>query len=261
MKRVLLTLALLPLLLASCTDKYVLTGSSSQNMHDGYVAYIKQYNNGKYETLDSCKIVHGKFKMTGVVDSIMCVHLFMGKSQNSIPVVLEYGDINIDFSDMAVKIEGTPLNDRLYKFLSSRDSLFMRLAELPLQRNNMILDGYDLDDIMKELHAEEQLVKRSLSVLEKRFVMDNFDNVLGLTWFLQLCNEASSICGYPNTTPLIEEIFISAPEEFKEHPDIRLFMKQVDDAMMGNLPHEENKDTQEVPVKNEVVPDLYNAGY
>ena len=38
--------------------------------------------------------------------------------------------------------------------------------------------------------------------------------------------------GYPTTTPQIEEIYGSAPEEFKGHPRIVEYMKLVDEAMM-----------------------------
>lgn len=226
---------LLSVILFSCSDKYVIKGTSSQTILDGRVAYIKYANNGEYELIDSCKVLHGKFEMTGLVDSIMCVSLFMGE-HNCIPVVLEYGDINISFEDSSIKIEGTPLNDKFYSFLSSRDSLMLQMAELPSIRNMMILDGYDLDEVGDEIRRSEHELLRALQVLEKRFVMDNFDNVLGVTWFMEMCNEATMRNGYPSTTPMIEEIYISAPDDFRSHPAISKFMQRVDEAMFGNVP-------------------------
>ena len=152
---------LLSLILFSCSDKYVIKGTSSQTILDGKVAYIKHANNGEYELIDSCEVLHGKFEMTGLVDSVMCVSLFMGE-YNCIPIVLEYGDINISIIDSSIKIEGTPLNDKLYSFLSSRDSLMLQMAELPSIRNMMILDGYDLREVAEEIRRNEHELMRAM---------------------------------------------------------------------------------------------------
>jgi hypothetical protein len=231
----LLSLLLVPALFAtSCADKYSIEGTSSQNVLDGKIAYIKHMQDSTFVSIDSCKVVHGQFRMSGILDSIMCVSLFMG-NDNCIPVVLEHGDITISFANSSVKIEGTPLNNSLYSFLSTRDSLFMQLADLPYRESNMILEGYELLEINRVLAQSEQELRRAIDKLETGFIKDNFDNVLGVTWFLQLCNDAFMHYGYPTTTPQIEEIYGSAPEEFKGHPRIVEYMKLVDEAMM----HEE----------------------
>ena len=252
-------LILLSVILFSCSDKYVVKGSSTENILNGKVAYIKHANNGRYELLDSCEVLHGKFEMSGMVDSVMFVTLFMGE-YNCIPFVLEYGDINISFVDSSIKIEGTPLNDKLYSFFCSRDSLMLQLAELPSIRNMMILDGYDMNHVRSEIERSEHELLRAMHKLEKQFVIDNFDNVLGVTWFMELCNDATLRSGFPATTPLIEEIYISAPEHFKSHPKIYDFMKRVDDAMFGNMP--QGKMTEDVmPSNREVDPNVHNANY
>jgi hypothetical protein len=252
-------MAMCAVALLACSDKYVIKGASSQRMFDGKVAYIKHANNGRYELIDSCKVVHGKFVMEGLVDSVMCVSLFMGE-HNCIPFVLEYGDINISFANSTIKIEGTPLNDKLYSFLSSRDSLMLQLAELPTVRNMMILEGRDLMEVHRELAAYEHEIVREIKSLEKGFVEENFDNVLGLSWFMQMCDDATMRHGYPTTTPLIEEILVSAPEDFKCHPVVSGFMKRVDDAMYGNMPGG-SAAPPKMPKVRQTPPNVHNARY
>ena len=53
------------------------------------------------------------------------------------------------------------------------------------------------------------------------------DNTLGTFWFLRLCYEARDYYGFPTTTPQIDEIYLEAPESFKQNPQIREYMKQV----------------------------------
>ena len=252
-------IVLFSVILFSCSDKYVIKGTSSQTILDGKVAYIKHANNGEFELIDSCKVLHGKFEMTGLVDSIMCVSLFMGE-HNCIPIVLEYGDINISFIDSSIKVEGTPLNDKLYSFLASRDSLMLQLAELPSIRNMMIFDGYDMREVSEEIRRSEHELLRAMQSLEKKFVMDNFDNVLGITWFMELCNDATIRNGYPSTTPMIEEIYISAPDDFRSHPTISSFMQKVDDAMFGNMPQKESYDNA-APARRQSVPNVHDANF
>lgn len=260
MKHFYYTFVLLTVLLASCSDKYVIKGTSSQDVLDGKVAYIKHANGDEFELIDSCKIVHGKFEMTGLVDSIMCASLFMGE-HNCVPLVLEYGDITVSIVNSSVKIGGTPLNDKLFDFLSSRDSLMLNLAELPSMRNMMILEGYDLMDIERELARNEQETMRNMHKLVKEFVVNNFDNVLGMTWFMQLCEEATAINGYPSTSPLIEEIYICAPDEFKQHPTISSFMKSVDEAMFSGMPKEQQKHNPTPPMTKRPDPNVHTTNY
>ncbi len=214
--------------LSSCSDKYSIKGSSSQNMLDGKIAYIKQKGDSCYISLDSCKVVHGEFRMSGILDSIMCVSLFMG-NDHCIPIVLEHGDISIKFVNSSITIGGTPLNNALYSFLSSRDSLFMQLAELPDRESDMILAGYALEDIEQTMLRSAQELHRAVDKLETRFITNNFNNVLGVTWFLQLCNNAHRQYGYPTTTPQIDEIYGLAPEHFRNDPQVEYYMQKVND--------------------------------
>lgn len=210
------------MLLASCSDKYTIVGTSMHSVFDGKMVYISNLVDGKDTSLDSCEIIHGQFTMSGQLDSVMCVTLDMGEFH--LPIVLESGEIRVTSENQTVKVEGTELNDKLYKFLASRDSLIMILNELPRRESQMILEGYDYDYILHTLGEAEADVRMAMDKLETNFIVSNFDNVLGVSWFMELCNDTYRRFGYPNTTPQIDEIYSMAPDKFRHNVNIKKYM-------------------------------------
>lgn len=210
--------------LAACSTSYNITGTSLQSFYDGDMVYLRPIGGEDTKVMDSCKILHGTFAMTGPVDSVMCVRMFFGKSGDNIPIILEEGNIKVIDLNNAMKVEGTPLNDKFYAFMTERDSLLFLLQELPRKESTMILDGYDHDDILRQLGEEEGTLRIAIDKLETDFVTANFDNVLGLTYFLVLCDNAYNQFGFPTTTPQIDEIYGRAPETFKENKDVKEYM-------------------------------------
>ena len=212
-------------LLASCSSSYNITGTSLQSFYDGDMVYLRPLGMEEGKPVDSCKILHGGFKMSGSVDSVMCVRMFFGKSGDNIPIILEEGNIKVSALTNAMKVEGTPLNDKFYAFMTERDSLMFLLGELPRKESAMILEGYDHDNILRQLGEEEGELRMAIDRLETDFVMDNYDNVLGVTYFLVLCDNAYNQFGYVTTTPQIDEIYSRAPEGFKNNRDVQEYMK------------------------------------
>jgi len=193
------------------------------SVFDGKMVYLSSLIDGKEQSLDSCEIIHGQFTMSGTLDSVMCVTLDMGDFH--LPLVLESGEIKVSSENQTVKVEGTELNDELYKFLAARDSLIMILTELPRRESQMILEGYDHDYILHTLGEAEADARMAMDKLETNFIISNFNNVLGVSWFLEICNEAYQQFGYPNTTPQIDEIYSRAPAEFRENQNVKKYMK------------------------------------
>jgi len=209
----------------------VIEGTTSQFIKDGTVAYLKQYeadsqrNSLEFRSIDSCEILHGKFDMSGILDSVMMVRLYMG--EDNFPMVLEPGVVTISIANNMVKIGGTPLNDRLYDFLSKRDSLKIIYDDLPNRESRMYLDGFNQDEIMVELGEEAARLQGEVDRLETQFIKSNYDNPLGIIWFLRLCYEARQYYGFPTTTPQIDEVYMQAPEQFKNNSLVRSYMNQV----------------------------------
>ena len=211
--------------LASCSSNYNITGTSLQSFYDGDVVYLRPLGMEDAKPVDSCRILHGGFKMSGSVDSVMCVRMFFGQSGDNIPIILEEGNIIVSALPNAMKVEGTPLNDKFYAFMTERDSLMFLLVELPRKESTMILEGYDHDDILRMLGEEEGELRMAIDKLETDFVMSNYDNVLGITYFLVLCDNTYNQFGYATTTPQIDEIYSRAPEGFKKNKDVEEYMR------------------------------------
>lgn len=217
------TVALLAMM--SCAEQYSVVGSSSESFLDGRIAYIKTMDDNTLQTLDSCEVLHGNFHMAGPLDSVRFVTLFMG-DDSFIPFVLEGGDVRIEIQNSQIRIGGTPLNERLFVFFTSRDSLAMLRAELPKRESEMYLEGYSQDEILDLLSTEQLKLNKALDKLETQFITSNYDNVLGVTWFLELCHRAMFQYGYATTTPQIDEIYGQAPESFRQQPAIKAFMDE-----------------------------------
>lgn len=211
-------------MMTACSTSYNITGTSMQSFYDGDMVYLRPIGGADTRVVDSCKILHGTFTMTGPVDSVMCVRMYFGNSGDNIPVILEEGNIKVIDLNNAMKVEGTPLNDKFYAFMTKRDSLMFLLQELPRKESKMILDGYDHDEILRQLGEEEGSLRMAIDKLETDFVTTNYDNVLGLTYFLVLCDNAYNQFGFPTTTPQIDEIYGRAPESFKENKDVKAYM-------------------------------------
>lgn len=215
--------AMLVAVLTSCSDRYSISGTSLQSIYGANMAFLKSVENA--ETVDSCEIIHGKFTMNGLLDSVQCVSLVLGNM--NVPVILEQGDIQVSFANSSLKVSGTPLNDKFFAFLTTRDSLTMLLDELPDKESKMILEGASDDEIYKVLGEEEAELRMQLDAKDTEFITSNYDNILGVTWFLRLCMLESMRFGFPTTSPMLDEIYGKAPDSFRNNHNVVDFMSKV----------------------------------
>ena len=199
--------------LASCAESYNIQGASTVSSLDGSKLYLKAIKDGELKNIDSCEVVHGKFKFVGLFDSTLMASLFMD-DQNIMPVVVEQGEITIRIDDAAQKVSGTPLNNLLYDFLDKHNQLENRMNELSHRESQMLLDGIDEHVINEQLSAEAAVIARQEDSLVTHFIIDNFDNVLGPGVFMMM----TSAYRYPVLTPQIEEIMSKATDAFKNDP-------------------------------------------
>lgn len=223
-------------MLVSCSSSYNITGtitSASLQSYDGDMVYLRMLGTEEGTTVNSCKVLHGDFKMSGPVDSVICVKMYFGQSGDYIPIIIEEGEIKVSALTNAMKVEGTPLNDKFYAFMTERDSLMFLLDELPRKENAMISYGYDNDEILRMLGEEEGMLRIAVDQLETEFVMDNYDNVLGITYFLMLCDNIRDQFGFFKTTPQIKKLYNNAPEEFKRNRNVEEYMRSCDKQTGG----------------------------
>ena len=213
-------------LMASCANQYNVQGSSSISSLDGSKLYLKAVKNNELKSIDSCDIVHGQFHFSGVLDTVRMANLFMDE-ESIMPVVLEQGEIVIKLDNASQSVGGTPLNDKLYKFIDKHKQLDNRMSELSHRQSQMLLDGIDELTINEQLNAEADKIAAEEDKLVTSFIVENFDNVLGPGVFMMM----TSGFNVPVLTPQIEDIMSKATEKFKNDPYVKEYYQVATENM------------------------------
>ncbi|MDD6803826.1 MAG: DUF4369 domain-containing protein [Prevotellaceae bacterium] len=225
MHKILLAFATMALM-ASCANSYNVQGSSSISSLDGSKLYLKAVKNNELKSIDSCDIVHGQFHFNGILDTVRMANLFMD-DQSIMPVVLEEGEIVIKLDNAAQSVGGTPLNDKLYKFIDKHKQLDNRMSELSHKQSQMMLEGVDELTINEHLNAEAEKIAAEEDKLVTSFIVENFDNVLGPGVFMMI----TSGFNVPVLTPQIEDIMSKATEKFKNDPYVKEYYQVASENM------------------------------
>ena len=225
MHKILLAFATMALM-ASCENSYNVQGSSSISSLDGSKLYLKAVKNNELKSIDSCDIVHGQFHFSGILDTVRMANLFMD-DQSIMPVVLEEGEIVIKLDNAAQSVGGTPLNDKLYKFIDKHKQLDNRMSELSHKQSQMMLEGVDELTINEQLNAEAEKIAAEEDKLVTSFIVENFDNVLGPGVFMMI----TSGFNVPVLTPQIEDIMSKATDKFKNDPYVKEYYQVASENM------------------------------
>lgn len=209
------------LTLLSCRSQYMVRGSSNVDDLEGKVLTLKVYVDGEMKSIDSTRVVHGRFDFGGSMDSTMLANVFLG-NLSLMPIVLEEGEVKLNIGETQQSATGTPLNDTLSGFIQRKTQLDARMAELPHLEARMIMDGNDHEEVMYELGKQSKELSAENDQLITRFIRDNYNNVLGPGIFMIL----TSNLPYPVLTPQLEEIITNAPPYFLGHPYVKEYIKK-----------------------------------
>ena len=209
------------LALISCKSQYMVRGSSNVDELEGKMLTLKVYVDGEMKSIDSTRVVHGRFNFGGGMDSTMLANVFLG-DLSVMPIVLEEGEVNLNISETQQSATGTPLNDTLSGFIQRKTQLDARMAELPHLEAQMIMNGTNDDERMFELSKQSKQLADENDKLITRFIRTNYNNVLGPGIFMIL----TSNMPYPILTPQIEEIITNAPPYFLGHPYVKEYIKK-----------------------------------
>lgn len=220
MMKKLLYAAIIAVTLVSCGKTYDITGTSNISMMDGQKLYLKvpkDAETGDLEKVDSCDVVHGEFAFSGRVDSTSWAGIYMD-DQSLIPVVLESGGINVKINDTQSFLGGTPLNDKLYKFLHSFNQIVNDAQALSSKYSQYIMDGMSEDSANAMIAAQSDKLDERVDELLMKYVSENFDNVLGPGIFLMV---ATTLYPQPVLSPWVEDVMSKATPAFKNNPFIK----------------------------------------
>ena len=226
MKKLLSSLIMGAVLFASCSDQYLVSGTSNVEGLEGRMLYLRVYKDSDMYAIDSSRVVHGRFKFRGMMDSVMMANVFLDNS-GVMPVVLEDGDVRVRIDENSQSATGTPLNDSLTNFIQKKSQIDARMAELPNMEAKMIMNGIDEDQIDAELGEQARKLEIENDRLITRFIRTNYNNVLGPGVFMIM----TSGFPYPILNPQIEEIISQAPPYFKNHPDVKESLKAAESNM------------------------------
>ncbi len=216
--------------LTSCAASYNVQGSSSVSALDGSKLYLRTVKNNELKSIDSCEVVHGEFHFAGLLDTVRMANLFMDE-ESIMPLVLEEGEITIKIENAQQIVSGTPLNDSLYQFIDRHNRLTNRMTELSHRQSQMLLEGIDEQVINEQLNLEAAQINAEEDQLVTRFIVANFDNVLGPGIFMMVTSQYP----YPVLTPQVEDIMSKATEKFKNDPYVREYYQtaQENEARMN----------------------------
>lgn len=215
MSKILYTLMAL-MALTSCAGQFEISGTSNISTLDGRKLYLKVLSGGELKTLDSCDVVHGKFKFTGSVDTVRVGNIFMD-DESVMPLVIERGDIAVRLDNTRQEVSGTPLNDKLSEFVTKYNQLKSQEADLVHRHDQAIMDGSDMNAVIAQLNADAQRLTQEEDKLITGFVTENFDNALGPGIFFMV----TATQQYPMLDPWIEDIMSKATDTFKNDPYVK----------------------------------------
>ncbi len=205
----------------SCAESYSIQGSSSVSSLDGSKLYLKTVKDQELKSIDSCDVVHGKFRFAGLLDTVKLANLYMDDEPLMMPVVIEQGEIEIHIDNTGRSVSGSPLNDKLYQFINRHDQLGNEMNELSHKQSQMLLEGIDENIINRQLSVEAARLAAQEDSLVTNFIVENFDNVLGPGVFMMM----TSGYRYPILTPQIEDIMSKATKKFKDDPYVKEYYR------------------------------------
>lgn len=212
------------LTLCSCATQYDIAGNSSLDDVDGHMLYLRVAGSGMDSgecSIDSCKVVHGRFRFGGVVDSIVLAQVFVGNDA-MLPVVIEDGELQISMGLAGPTVEGGQLNKRLYDFLKKLDRLQNELWEAENACIRAIRnDKSHFAEARERLKKRSAKLNRQIEEAEIDFVTDNFNNALGPGYYIMLCNRQL----FPTMTEQLRRIADRAPRSFFSNPYINSYLQ------------------------------------
>ena len=206
--------------LASCSNSFSIQGSSDVQNLDGRKLYLKALKGEELKNLDSCDVIHGQFSFKGSLDTVKVGTLFI-EDESVMPIVLEDGEIIIQFNTAKQTCTGTPLNDSLASFIEKYNQITNQIADLGHQQSRAIMDGEDMDIVNAELSKKAAVLDSECDKIVTSFIEDNFDNILG-PYVFQMVTSAMEI---PMTNAWIDALMTKATPKFKNNPYVKEFME------------------------------------
>lgn len=223
-----LLLICLTLSLAGCKKDLAISGTTSIPELEGRTLYLRIFSDGDLQVVDSADVTHGKFQFTNyTTEADIMAFLFLGEESIMPLVVDKENQIQITINKNERKVEGSALNDTLFAFIKRKSVIDQQLAELPHRESQMILEGLNHDEIIRELNQEAAVLNAKEEAMVMRFIKNQMDNVLAPGVFMIV----TSTLPYPVLNPQIEELVALASPIFLNDPYVTEYLKMAEENM------------------------------
>ena len=202
-----MTLAGLMLAFASCTGHYRIDGVVETLGYEGRELSLTEFLPYRTTKYDSCTVNHGRFQMSGKVDSARLVFLCKD-NRPIIPVYIEKGVAKVSLLPTEMTVSGTRQNDLFYSFLKQKiayDNLYEDLS----QRRLAIARGGLNSRRMEILQDSLRIVVDECEDMICSFMAANYNEPAAVGVFMMLTAAPSN-----DVPTLIRRILDAAPEKF-----------------------------------------------
>lgn len=219
-KSILLILTTVLLLACSGKKAYDVHGELGDKTWDGLQVTLFSYSDqAGLKPIDSVRIKDGSFHLKGKVDSLGWYVLQLTKGDQ--PYYKDFyteGELVFTIKDGKPVLKGSPVNDAYQTFRDKYDLLTGAILKL----NQEIQANPTNQDLQKAFNDEYARFEKSFQALDKKTILENMDNPLGLHLF------HTTMSSMNNSD--IEAILAKAGPDFMADPAVKLVVLQLASA-------------------------------
>ena len=207
MMRKLFFLLLTATVLWSCQNAtFTIKGTVIDPAFEGANVYLQERTDDGLQTLETAVVQNGTFTFMGMADENALRYVLLDE-QNSVPVLLERGTINVMFGDV-VTVSGTRVNTEFHRFQLRRNELEQK--EMASVRK--LIEMRTAGTITDEMVAEHRKIGEEMQNLTIQFIRNNIENEAG-KYILRIAIHRFEL-------ELQEELLALTDDNFRAEPSI-----------------------------------------
>ena len=197
----------LMLAFVSCTKHYRIDGVVETFGYEGRELSLVEFLPFRTNKLDSCTVNHGKFQMSGQVDTTKLVFLCKD-NRPIIPVYIEKGHAQIRLLPTEMTVSGTRQNDLFYSFLQKKIAIDNRYEDMSQKRFALARSGMDSRN-MELIQDSLKMIVDECEEMICMFMAENYKEPAAVGVFMML-----SVTPTNEVPSLLKRILDAAPDYF-----------------------------------------------
>ena len=223
-----LTMASLMLAMMSCTGHYKIDGVVETLGYEGRELSLIEFLPYRTTKIDSCRVRHGRFQMTGKADTTRLVFLCKD-NRPIIPVYIEKGHAKVTLLPTEMTVSGTRQNDLFYSFLKQKIAYDNSYEDMSQRRISMSRQGLDARR-MEIIQDSLRIIVDECEEMICDFMALNYNEPAAVGVFMMLS------AGPANDVPaLIKRILDAAPDYFLEQSYVDGYTRRMGYNRLGSV--------------------------